>query len=69
VIGELPARTSVASFIRIKGSWRSLGTATTSRSGALSIPAIKMTKAGNHPIRLTTKKGKSFFLQLAAQKR
>ena len=69
VFGELPARTTFATFIRIKGSWISLGTSVSNRNGFLSLPAIKMMRSGEYPIRFTSKNGKSFFVQVEAGKR
>ncbi len=40
------------SRIRIEGTWVRLGTTTSSSDGQLSLPAVRMAKAGTFPVRL-----------------
>ena len=54
--------------MRVGRSWRSLGEVTSNRRGKVALPAVRMTRVGKYPVRLTDEQGRSYYVVLRAQR-
>ena len=53
--------------IRIGRTWKPLGEVTTNARGKVALPSLRMTRARNYPVRLTTAQGRSYYFVLQAR--
>lgn len=58
--------TVVTAQIRVNSSWFSIGKATANRNGVVTLPAVRLTKPGEYPIRLVTSKSERTFVKMNA---
>jgi hypothetical protein len=56
----------VSAQIRVNMSWFSIGKATANRNGVVKLPAVRLTKPGEYPIRLVTSKAERTFVKMNA---
>jgi hypothetical protein len=52
--------------IRVNKSWYSIGKATANSNGVVTLPAVRLTKPGEYPIRLVTGKSDRTFVKMNA---
>ena len=64
VVKVLGARTPMTAQIRIDGVWTDLGVFTPTDNGVVSLPSMRLTRAGTYPVRLQTQDGRRYFVQL-----
>ena len=54
--------------MQVGRSWRALGEVTSNRRGKVALPAVRMTRVGKYPVRLTDERGRSYYVVLRALK-
>ncbi len=59
-------KTLVMAKIRVNKSWYSIGKATANSNGVVTLPAVRLTKPGEYPIRLVTGKSDRTFVKMNA---
>ena len=57
-------RSPMTAQIRVNGVWTDLGVFTPTDNGVVSMPSMRLTRAGTYPVRMQTEDGRRFFAQL-----
>lgn len=53
-VPEVRPRSVVTAQVRVKNGWFTVGKATSNREGVVTLPAVRLTKPGEYPLRLVT---------------
>jgi hypothetical protein len=65
-VPDVRPKTVVTAQIRVNKSWFSIGKATANRNGVVTLPAVRLTKPGEYPIRLIAGKSDRTFAKMNA---
>jgi hypothetical protein len=65
-VPDVRPKTVVTAQVRVNMSWFSIGKATANRNGVVTLPAVRLTKPGDYPIRLVTGKSDRTFVNMNA---
>lgn len=57
-------RSPMTAQIRVNGVWTDLGVFTPTDNGVVSMPSMRLTRAGTYPVRMQTEDGRRYFAQL-----
>ncbi len=65
-VPDIRPRAVVTAQVRVNNSWYAIGKATANRKGVVTLPALRLTKPGEYPLRLVTGKSDRTFVKLTA---